>query len=224
MLNKHYGFRTQILSRFVPVFFGVAILIISLQMLIFGWKWRDLDMSETGSEVTESILRQADSITPWRDVIGYRLMARKIETQYLLNRKHDTNTINALKSSVLRVLQVSPLEPSYWILLGRISQLSFAEEEEIVNHLRMSFLSGRSDFTVMSARFNLSLSIWPALTESDKQIAINDITFGPLSERETVADVFAGVPEQTLKEIKAILDERNDDMAAKIDKLIQDHQ
>jgi len=224
MLNKRTGLRAHILSRAIPVALGATILFLSSQMLLFGWNWRDIDMSETGNDIAHSSRLHSESLKQWSDVLGYRLMSRKIETTILLQRGIGMVSIDEVRRSALRVLQISPLEPGYWILLGRISQLNFSPEDESVNHLRMSYLSGRSDFTVMPARLNLALSLWPNLTESDKQIAVNDLTFGPFADQDAFEDIFKGAPNGTLQEIRAILDERSDDMLVKVDKLIQDRQ
>lgn len=221
MSNRQIVHPVRAASKAIAIVFGLVVFLLSCQMLLFGWQWRVFDLAETDVETEKAVLAYSNTVLPWADRFGYRLMSRKIYSNSLLIEKQDRVSLDAIRTSVESVLTISPLEPAYWLLLGRISQLQFAPTQDLINHLRMSYLTGRSDYTVMQKRFELALSLWPELEETDKTIAVNDLIVGPYRVSEDLTPLLSGLSTPDLQDLREILKIRHLPLATKVDLVLQ---
>lgn len=221
MLNKWQTELTRMLATLPLVAGGATLLCLSLEMTRFGWANIVIDRheSEISNYISAAYIGQIDQ---WQDVFGYRLISSKAVAAWYVSRGNPAYTLEKAQQRLEKVIALSPLEPVYWLQLAKIEQYRFASSAEIIARLRLSYLSGRSVYHLMDARFQLALSVWADLDESDKSIALNDFVFGTIRYDPNLSQFLSDLGNSDLQFMKRQLAMKSADLADQIQTIIDD--
>lgn len=197
---KSFGTHIQKTAMFLIAVFGLCL---TLQMTYFGVLFIPYDLNEANfGEAKNNILRDISiKCENWTYAIGYRLTCRKLIADAYFRYHYSQVSDSKAKDTIDSVLQISPLEPAYYVQRTRIGLLAQDDLESLVDSLRMSYLSGRSARYVMSDRFILALALWDNLEPSDKAIAINDLTRNLTEKKAELYALLLNSPNSTIDEV-----------------------
>ena len=223
------GLLRRTLVFVVPKFiFGIAALSCAFRMALFGFAMMPNDLAEMQPRdkqgaVANEVTKVTD-LSDWEDRFGYRLYARKQAADHYFNRENPNFDLAEGRHHLAHVLEISPLEPFYWLNYARLQLLDFESADEIIPSLRASYLSGRSEYRAMDRRFEIAAAIWSELDETDKMIAINDLILHPPSDHADIKRLASAFDGALLDDLIRILERRNSQLAVEFSKFSQSRQ
>lgn len=186
MLNKKSGPHQNLGMKFFSLALGVAVVLFSIQMTQFGIlrihaDLYELSSSKTAEEEQRNFARHCEA---WTSQFGYRLICRKAIAddffRYEIQNLDDPKANRVLED----VIKISALEPAYYLLRSRIGLYNFEPSPSLIALLRLSFVSGRAEQSVMFDRFQIALALWELLDETDKSVALGDFLKNHSGKRE----------------------------------------
>jgi hypothetical protein len=181
----------------VAVFFGAATLYISVQLTQFGIIHAPIDLLELSNAEQSRVERKAfaQKCTKWVSEFGYRLICRKALADHYFTYEFRNVGDSKPRQIAEDVLRISPLEPAYYALRAHLGLYAFEPSANIIQLLRLSYLSGRAEQSVMFDRFRIALAVWDKLEDSEKSIAMNDFIKNYSARREDLYQlILAGSP------------------------------
>lgn len=142
--------------RFVLEFFGLTVGLSSLIVLATGFAATVGDPSDKSSAPSGAVVSPLALINP--AYARQQALAAASRSERQSDLQQSRAEAEQVQATISDLLALSPTDAELWMMQGRLAASVQAADQRIAEMLKMSYLTGPSDFTLMPSRLEIAMT------------------------------------------------------------------